>query len=60
MEVSRGFTRSRWFRGIAELSPGCSSCPGDTERGSRCHPLSDLARTVVRAGRGTLHVPMAT
>ena len=36
MEV-RGVTRSRLIRELAELSTGCSSCPGDTERGSRCH-----------------------
>ena len=26
-------------------------CPGDTERGSRCHPLLALARTVIRTRR---------
>ena len=39
MEV-HGVTWSRLIRELAELSPGCSSCSGDTERGSRCHPLS--------------------
>ena len=56
----RGVTQSRRFRGLAKLSPGCSSCPGDTERGSRCHPLSALARTVVRARREATHAPIAT
>ena len=59
MEVP-GVTRSRLIRELAELSPEYSSCPGDTGRGSRYHSLSALARTVVRTGRGTLHLPMAT
>ena len=48
-----GVTRSRRFRGLAKLSPGCSPCPGDTERGSRCHPFLPLeGHSICRWRRG--------